>query len=109
MPELATLVLESTTNLHSSIHMLLSLDEGRIRHLCCVGAFGTVYKAVLDDVHAVAVKMLAAHQLKQVQLQAFVNEVCQLAMPTDLSSFLQLHGTFVPSCHFCWLVMSFPA
>ena len=54
-----------------------------------------MYKAVLDDVHAVAVKMLAADQLKQVQLQAFVNEVRQLALPTDVSSYLQLHGLIV--------------
>ena len=39
------------------------------------GAFGTVYKATLDEVDSVAVKMLPSDQLRNDQLQAFLTEV----------------------------------
>ena len=72
-----------------------------------------MYKAVLDDVHAVAVKMLAADQLKQLQLQAFVNEVRQLALLTETSNIPQTCSCFVTACHctircsdFCWLLVT---
>ena len=42
---------------------------------CLSGAFGTVYKAVLDDVDQVAVKMLPSAQFTRHQLRAFLNEV----------------------------------
>ena len=41
---------------------------------CSTGAFGTVYKARLDDVHDVAVKLLKPEADKH-QLKAFLNEV----------------------------------
>ena len=39
------------------------------------GAFGAVYKATLDEVDQVAVKMLPSDQLKDGQLKAFLTEV----------------------------------
>ena len=39
------------------------------------GAFGAVYKATLDEVDQVAVKMLPSDQLKDGQIKAFLTEV----------------------------------
>ena len=39
------------------------------------GAFGAVYKAILDEVDSVAVKMLPSDQLRNDQVQAFLTEV----------------------------------
>ena len=47
------------------------------------GAFGTVYKALLDGVDKVAVKMLAPGVVKQNVLSAFCNEVQAASCTTD--------------------------
>ena len=39
------------------------------------GAYGKVYRGILDDISHVAVKMLPSGQLNQRQVDAFLNEV----------------------------------
>ena len=42
---------------------------------CLAGTFGIVYKAILDDVHDVAVKLMRPGHVDDRQLQSFCNEV----------------------------------
>ena len=46
----------------------------------CAGAFGTVFRARLDDVLPVAVKMLEPGSLGQKEVGALMNEVCDKHM-----------------------------
>ena len=42
---------------------------------CLAGTFGIVYKAILDDVHDAAVKLMRPGHVDDRQLQSFCNEV----------------------------------
>ena len=59
-----------------------SCGSNRSDRLRPAGAFGDVYKATLDDVNSVAVKMLPSKQFSKQQLRAFLNEV-RCTWPAD--------------------------
>lgn len=58
-----------------SLLLLADALPADCRLLVHAGAFGAVYKATLDEVDSVAVKMLPSDQLRNDQVQAFLTEV----------------------------------
>ena len=66
------------------------------------GAFGAVYKATLDEVDQVAVKMLPSDQLKDGQIKAFLTEVWT-DIPAMCDSAVRGHASLV--AYGSWLLL----